>query len=845
VNGDGYADVIVGVREYDNGQMNGGCVFVYYGNSGDGLDLLPRQLRTDGSTPIAPLGMSDPHTGVRLGLIGRNPAGREKVKLQWQVAPLGMSFAAGDVISGTGAEWSDTGTTGVDIAENVTGLTSSTPYHWRARLLYRPGNPLGQAASRWVHIPWNGWTEIDFRTTDGPITGLAASNDSPTPLGYATTLTVTADQVYVAYTWAFGDGDNGSGARATYVYPSTGIYTATVTASNSLGALTATTTVTITEPTAPNAAFTGLPLFGTIPLTVTFSDQSIGAITSWSWDFGDGGTSTDQDPTHTYTVPGIYTVTLTVDGPGGSDTETKSAYVTVVAYEPPNAAFTGAPRSGTAPLVVAFTDQSIGDITAWDWTFGDGNVSGARHPEHEYTAPGAYTVSLVVSGPGGSDAESKASYITIFPPDGIPTCEINYIYPNSITRHPTQMVYFNGNCYDNDPDEGGAYMVAHRWRSDIDGLLSAAEDFSIPASELSVGTHVISLQGQDDEGEWSPEAIHTLIVQAPPTGMRTLILVNRQKLETLYSASEADQVMDKVDLLAAHASVSGLVVQVEDDATVAVAYTLWDADPTNTAKANGVAEAIKTLVDAHWASHPGLEYLVIVGDDRAIPFRRVPDRTSHPESNYAFASCASVTGAALCDDMTLTDDYYASEMPIPLGGHELYIPGLGIGRLIETPGEIIAQIDAFLTDDGIAVSNAVVTGCGFVKDVARAVCNKLGGDGLTADCTLIGDSWTADQFKSNVLNTRHDVVAINGHARHYLIVLLRDLSFPVNWSPLPPITRGRSFTLSAVTLVSMFHLRILTSRSTLPKRWFSARPTTWRIPATVGGSALLSASRSN
>jgi YD repeat-containing protein len=32
------------------------------------------------------------------------------------------------------------------------------------RLLYRSGNPLGQHASRWIHIPWNGWTETDFRT---------------------------------------------------------------------------------------------------------------------------------------------------------------------------------------------------------------------------------------------------------------------------------------------------------------------------------------------------------------------------------------------------------------------------------------------------------------------------------------------------------------------------------------------------------------------------------------------------------------------------------------------------------------------------------------------------------
>jgi hypothetical protein len=31
------------------------------------------------------------------------------------------------------------------------------------RLLYHPGNRLGQPASRWVHMPWNGWNETDFR----------------------------------------------------------------------------------------------------------------------------------------------------------------------------------------------------------------------------------------------------------------------------------------------------------------------------------------------------------------------------------------------------------------------------------------------------------------------------------------------------------------------------------------------------------------------------------------------------------------------------------------------------------------------------------------------------------
>jgi PKD repeat protein len=74
---------------------------------------------------------------------------------------------------------------------------------------------------------------------------------------------------------------------------------------------------------AAQAAFTASPTSGRVPLAVTFTDQSSGDINAWAWDFGDGATSTEQNPTHTYRRPGTYTVSLTVSGPGGSDTETK------------------------------------------------------------------------------------------------------------------------------------------------------------------------------------------------------------------------------------------------------------------------------------------------------------------------------------------------------------------------------------------------------------------------------------------------------------------------------------------------------------------------------------------
>ena len=52
-------------------------------------------------------------------------------------------------------------------------------------------------------------------------------------------------------------------------------------------------------------------------------------LTEVTWSFGDGGTSTLQNPSHTYTAAGTYTVSLTATNAQGSDTATKTNYITV------------------------------------------------------------------------------------------------------------------------------------------------------------------------------------------------------------------------------------------------------------------------------------------------------------------------------------------------------------------------------------------------------------------------------------------------------------------------------------------------------------------------------------
>lgn len=125
----------------------------------------------------------------------------------------------------------------------------------------------------------------------------------------------------------------------------------------------------------PTAAFSAAPLEGEAPLQVSFTDQSTDNATTWQWDFGDGSTSTAQNDTHTYTTAGVYSVKLRVSNSAGTDSIVKTNYVTV--HQQVIANFSS---SIVAPLEVAFTDLSQGNVVSWNWHFGDGTTSTQQNP---------------------------------------------------------------------------------------------------------------------------------------------------------------------------------------------------------------------------------------------------------------------------------------------------------------------------------------------------------------------------------------------------------------------------------------------------------------------------------
>ena len=213
------------------------------------------------------------------------------------------------------------------------------------------------------------------------------------------------------YTVALTQGVTSTQESPTHTYTLPGVYTVALTVSGPGGTDTLTRSRFITVCGAIPGGLHAWPTSGVAPLTVVFTNTSGGDYTASLWDFGDGVTSTLEGPTHIYTTARVYTVTLTVSGPEGTATLTRPRLITV--YAPVQAAFAASLTSGAAPLTVVFTNTSTGDYTASLWDFGDGVTSALESPTNTYTTAGVYTVALRVSGPGGSDTETKVEYIIV------------------------------------------------------------------------------------------------------------------------------------------------------------------------------------------------------------------------------------------------------------------------------------------------------------------------------------------------------------------------------------------------------------------------------------------------
>ncbi|MDD5143753.1 PKD domain-containing protein [Methanoregula sp.] len=259
-----------------------------------------------------------------------------------------------------------------------------------------------------------------LRAFPGVVTFTADQIAGPAPL--TVQFTGTSPLTVTAWHWDFGDGVTSDEQNPPHTYSYGGVYSVNLTITNSNGMNTLIKTKYISVYSPPTAAFTATPVSGKSPLSVSFTDQSTGAPTSWYWEFGDGTTSTEQNPVHIFTASGssttTYTVNLTATNSVGTNTTSKTDYITPYSTAPV-ISFTASPRVGVVFQTIQFNDISIHSPTAWLWDFGDGTTSTDQNPTHTYSAVGNYSINLSATNVFGTSSRLKNSFIDIVTPGPI------------------------------------------------------------------------------------------------------------------------------------------------------------------------------------------------------------------------------------------------------------------------------------------------------------------------------------------------------------------------------------------------------------------------------------------
>ena len=205
-------------------------------------------------------------------------------------------------------------------------------------------------------------------------------------------------------------------------------------------------------------------------------------------------------------------------------------------------------------------------------------------------------------------------------------------------------------------------------------------------------------------------------VATVPSGATTLYVIDSGRMvahdpagETVLTALDLllDDMADHLDDTANHPDdFDGEIAGVLDVATVAnvqSAYDAWDRDPCTPARANGVVSAIGAEIDDVLDDDGTITHVVLVGGDEQIPFARLRDATIY-SNEREYVEGPGVVQTPLTTSLALgyllSDDPYGDAAPLAVGTRELFVPDVALGRLVETPAEIVVAVDNYRTFHG-------------------------------------------------------------------------------------------------------------------------------------------------
>jgi len=278
-------------------------------------------------------------------------------------------------------------------------------------------------------------------------------------------------------------------------------------------------------------------------------------------------------------------------------------------------------------------------------------------------------------------------------------------------------------------------------------------------------TLTVTVDGNLCAGLTDPGPVPTSI----PNSASSIILTDTSRFGT------ADTGAMGTKLTALATATGGTYVNLAADPRVHALQLQADAKPGCVYAKNLVAEATRDIIRAYRKGNTSttpVKFIVLAGNDSVLPFFRYPDTSSiGTEVNYfPPVNGASPSEASLRSNYVLGQDAYGATTTLKLGPVDFPIPDLPVGRLVETPYEIVGMAQAYLDSPVVSPSSSLVTGYDFIADAANAIKTTLdAGTGHTGQAlinnngTLPAGGWTATQLKTALLNTRNDISFLGGH----------------------------------------------------------------------------------
>jgi len=166
----------------------------------------------------------------------------------------------------------------------------------------------------------------------------------------------------------------------------------------------------------PGNGSTGVDINVSLNVTVSDPDGDNMTITFWNWTgsawISWGQLSDKPNGTYSFNPSGdfAYNTTYTWRASVNDSTHLTNSetwtFTTAAEGETPNQPPTANFTWTANELTISFTDSSTdsdGNITSWNWSFGDNQFSTAQNPSHTYASSGSYTVTLTVKDNEGAE----------------------------------------------------------------------------------------------------------------------------------------------------------------------------------------------------------------------------------------------------------------------------------------------------------------------------------------------------------------------------------------------------------------------------------------------------------